>query len=354
MGRTIAGGLRISAMPDVPEAGVFAYARYMLSSVRAWVDRKGAMKTLRLEINRDVANLDTVFGMLGRAAREAKVETRALADENAQINLTEQRRAGAERALDELKAKLADENSKFESVEKGLSATLATCEQTVAKTGAELDRVEGERRALRERKKEVERQQRTYLKSSEDRDAHAAKAALAEQKTALRKSAEDLRRDAKKLEPERVELDKKLAALEAPAKEAAARYEAARGDLDNTRRALGDARAGHSHRLEELEDQKGHQSREASQAEAEIGRRLITLGTLLNLNRVEDQAFANLYERIDALRASIAAREADIEQLKGEQSQYDKGALVRGGAVLGGGVVLLITLICVLIAVLRH
>jgi chromosome segregation ATPase len=354
MGRTVSGGLRISAMPDVPEAGVLAYARYMVHSVRAWFDRKGAMKTLREEINRDVANLDTIFGLLGRAAREAKLDSRALADENTQIDLTEKRRDAAERALGDLKGKLAEENSKFESVEKGLSATLATCEETVKKTAAELDRVEGERRALRDRKKEVERQQRTYLKSAEDREAHVSKAALPDQKEALRKSAEDLRRDAKKLEPERVELDKKLAALEAPAKEAAARYEAARSDLDNTRRALGDARAGHDHRLQELEDQKGHQSREAAQAEAEIGRRMITLGTLLNLNRVEHETFTNLYARIDSLRASIAAREGDIELLKGEQTQYDKGALVRGGAVLGGGVVLLITLICVLIAVLRH
>jgi chromosome segregation ATPase len=354
MGRTVSGGLRITAMPDVPESGVVAYARYMIASVRAWFDRKGAMKTLRLEINREVANLDTVFGLLGRAAREAKLDSRALADENQQIDLTEQRRSAAERALGELKAKLAEENSKFEAVEKDLSATLASCDQTVKKTAAELDRVEGERRALRERKMEVERQQRAYLKSAEDREAHAAKAATPDQKGALRKSAEDLRRDAKKLEPERSDLDKKLAASEQPAKEATARYEAARSDLENTRRALGDARAGHDHRLEELEDQKGHQTREAAQADAEIGRRMITLGTLLNLNRVEGEAYTALYERIDGLRASIAAREQDIELLKGEQDQYDKGALVRGGAVLGGAVVLLITLICLLIAVLRH
>jgi hypothetical protein len=113
-----------------------------------------------------------------------------------------------------------------------------------------------------------------------------------------------------------------------------------------------DAAAGHRHRRAELEADDARQARAVADAEAEIARRLVTLGTILNLNRVAGAELEPLYLQVDGLRGSIAAREQDIERLELERRQVDRGALVRGAAVVGGAVALLIALACVLIAVL--
>src|SRR5690606_16155732 len=123
-------------------------------------------------------------------------------------------------------------------------------------------------------------------------------------------------------------------------------------ELDAARRSLSDAREGHRHRLAELEAEHGRKSRELSQAEAEIQRRMVTLGTLINLNRIEGPEFAELYARIDALRGAIGARSTEIDRLGAEREAYDKGSLTRGFVVLGCGLVVLITLIVILIAIL--
>ena len=78
----------------------------------------------------------------------------------------------------------------------------------------------------------------------------------------------------------------------------------------------------------------------------------MTLGTLVNLNRIEDPSFGELYERIDRLRGAITARTTEIEKLNAEREAFDRGTLVRGVATIGGALVALIALIVVLLAIL--
>jgi hypothetical protein len=175
---------------------------------------------------------------------------------------------------------------------------------------------------------------------------------MGEQRNALRVSAEDLRAGAARLEPERAELEKALAALEEDVTRATAKHDAARADLEATRKALEDARAGHRHRRGELDAEAAQRARVSADAGAEIARRLVTLGTLLNLNRIPGPETDPLYARVDALKASLAAREKDIERLRGESERIDRAASLRGAGVLAGAAVLVITVICVLIVLL--
>ncbi|HLL25911.1 MAG TPA: hypothetical protein VK427_27425, partial [Kofleriaceae bacterium] len=107
-----------------------------------------------------------------------------------------------------------------------------------------------------------------------------------------------------------------------------------------------------THRLAELEAEQKRKSREIALAEAEIARRLVTLGTLVNLNRIEDPQFAELYARIDRLRSAITARTTEIEKLTAEREAFDRGTLVRGIATIAGAFVIFIALIVILRAVL--
>ena len=154
------------------------------------------------------------------------------------------------------------------------------------------------------------------------------------------------------LEPEKQDIDRRITALERPISEATARLDAAKAELDAAKRSLNDAREGHTHRLAELDAEQKRKSREVGLAEAEIQRRLVTLGTLVNLNRIEDPQFAELYQRIDRIRGAITARTTEIEKLTAEREAYDRGTLVRGVATIGGAFVALIALIVILRAVL--
>src|SRR6185503_621328 len=168
----------------------------------------------------------------------------------------------------------------------------------------------------------------------------------------LRRGAEQHRKEAAALEPERQDIDRKLASMERPISEATARLDAAKAELDAAKRSLADAREGHTHRLAELDAEQKRKAREIAQAEAEIARRLVTLGTLVNLNRIEDPRFEELYQRIDRLRGAITARTTEIERLTAEREAYDRGTLVRGVATIGGALVLMIALVAVLRAML--
>jgi hypothetical protein len=90
-------------------------------------------------------------------------------------------------------------------------------------------------------------------------------------------------------------------------------------------------------------------SRELQQAESEIARHLVTLGTLVNLHRVEGHGFEPLYKQADELRVLISGQETEIARLSAERDMFDKGSLIRGGVVLGGTLVALITVLWIVI-----
>ncbi|MEM9494090.1 MAG: hypothetical protein AAGC55_33400, partial [Myxococcota bacterium] len=87
-------------------------------------------------------------------------------------------------------------------------------------------------------------------------------------------------------------------------------------------------------------------------AGAEIQRRLVSLGTLVNLHRIERPEFDELYARIDGLRTAISSRSSEIDRLKAEREAFDRGSLTRGFVTLGIAAFLafLLILLIVLIA----
>jgi hypothetical protein len=324
----------LDPLPEPPDGGLWASTRYTVGFARGVLQRRAAVRKLHDQIRGDTTALDGLLGALGRAVRALHLNNRTLAAENQAIDEAETRRVQAETDSDDLSRRLADENQRFAEQEQDREHKLSEVEAALDKADAELEALEAQRRSLRDKRKTIERQQRAYLKTAEDRETEAGKAAVEDDRAQLRRSAEDLRGEAAALDPERQDLDRRLAALEKPVSQAAARVEALRGEQESIRRALRDLREGHRHRLSELEAEQGRKGREATTAEAEIGRRLVTLGTLLNLNRVERPEFDDLYARIDQLRSAIGARTNEIDRLIAERSAYDRGALIRGIALM--------------------
>jgi hypothetical protein len=343
---------KVLPVPEVPEPGFVNAARYSYTFVRARWQRRGAIKVLAEEIKQDTSALDQVLGALGKAARGAHVEGRAFAAENAAITAADDRRTQLERDNAELSSRRDDENNKFVEVERDHLSKQADAEALLGEAQRELGNYEAQRRGLREKRRDLERRQKAYLKAAEDREAEAGAQPMGDARTELRRQAQDHRREAAALEPERQDLDRRLSALERPIADAQGKVDAAKAEVDAARRSVADAREGHNHRLAEIEAEQKRKTREIGLADAEIQRRMVTLGTLVNLNRVERPEFTDLYERIDRLRGAIAARTTEIEKLTAEREAYDKGSLVRGLVVIGAGVVGVVTLLVILLALL--
>jgi len=342
---------KVDPVPEIPEPGLIHAAKYAVRFGRARWQRRGAIRTLGADIKQDTEALDQVLGALGRAARGAKVEGRVFSAENAAITAAEERAFMLGQEHDDVDARKAEENSKFVDVERERNAKLGEAEKVVEETQKELAHLEGQRRGMRDKRKELERRQKAYLKAAEDSEKQAGNAQMGDTRQELRRAAEQHRKEAATLEPERQDIDRRLASLERPIGEATARLDAAKAELDAAKRSLADAREGHLHRLAELDAEQKRKAREIALAESEIARRLVTLGTLVNLNRIEDAQFHELYQRIDRLRGAITARTTEIEKLTAEREAYDRGTLVRGISTIGGAIVLFIALIVILRAV---
>jgi hypothetical protein len=343
---------KVLPVPEIPEPGLLNAAKYSVKFTRARWQRRGAIKTLGTEIKQDTEALDQVLGALGREARNAKIEGRVFSAENSAIDAAEQRMVALGKEHGEVDARKADENSKFVDVETERNTKLGEAQRAADEASHELQTLESQRRTLRDKRKELERRQRTYLKNAEDNDRQAGSATMGDARADLRRSAEGHRKEAAALEPERQDVDRKLAALERPIGEAVARLDAARAELDAAKRSLTDAREGHTHRLAELDAEQKRKSREIGLAESEVQRRLVTLGTLVNLNRIDNAAFTELYERIDRIRGAITARTTEIEKLTAERDAFDRGTLTRGFVTIGGAIVLFIALIVIIRAAL--
>jgi hypothetical protein len=339
----------VDAVPEVPESGLWNAARYAISFARARWQRRGAIKLLSAEIKDETVELDGVLGLLGKEARELGVDNRVLSAENRAISEAQARREGFERECAALSAKQAEENSKFGDLERERQAKVDEVQAALDEAQRELGGLEAQRRSLKDKRKSIEERQRAYLKGADDRDEQASRASMGDARAGLRRAAEDLRRDAASLDPERQDLDRRLSAVEKPMSKAAAKAEALKAEHESARSSLNDAREGHRHRLAELEAEQGRKGRELSQADAEIQRRLVTLGTLVNLHRIERPEFEDNYVRIDGLRSAIGARSTEIDKLTAEREAYDKASLVRGFLVLGGGFVAFLTLIVILL-----
>ncbi len=343
---------KVLPVPEVPELGLINAAKYAVKFTRAKWQRGGAIKTLGAEIKQDTDALDQVLGALGREARTAKVDSRVFSAENAAIDATEQRIGALGKEHGDVDARKADENSKFADIEAERNTKLGEAQHAADEAHKESQQLEGQRRGLRDKRKDLERRQKNYLKNAEENDRSAGNTTIGEVRADLRRSAEGYRKEAAALEPERQDVDRKLAALERPIGEAVARLDAARAELDAAKRSLTDAREGHTHRLAELDAEQKRKSREIGLAESEVQRRLVTLGTLVNLNRTNSAAFTELYERIDRIRGAITARTTEIDKLTAERETYDRGVLVRGFSTIGGAIILFIALIVILRAAL--
>jgi predicted nucleic acid-binding Zn-ribbon protein len=341
----------VMPIPDVPEAGLWKALKYTVNFERARWQRRGAIKSLRSQMRQDTGMLDGILGALGKQARALGIDSKPLESENRAIAEAENRRKTADHECSELSNRQAEENSKFADSENERQGKVSDAESSLETAQAELGALEAQKKDLRDQGKTLDNRKKHYLKTAESRDTESGKQENSATRLEMRQGAQSLRADAAELDKERQDIERRIAALEKPIGQIAGRVGALKSDLDAAKRALTNLREGHRHRLAELEAELGRRTRELAQAEAEILRREVTLGTLVNLNRIERVEFQELYGRIDGLRGGIGARSNEIDKLSAEREAFDKASRIRGAIVLAGAFVLFCALLAILLSV---
>ncbi len=189
------------------------------------------------------------------------------------------------------------------------------------------------------------------MKGAESREAHAKKAQLAETRTTLRRSAEEMRRDAARVDPERLDIERRLAALDAPIHAATAQAQGAHAAHDAARGALSELRATHRRRLDDLGAARGLKLRAVADAGADIVKRQVSLGTLVNRERVERDDLTPLYTRVDELLAEVAVRQREIGVVEEDRRRVNHQVVRRGAAMLASGFGALAAMIVIIIII---
>jgi hypothetical protein len=342
----------LAAVPEPPPAGMLVAIRYALSvSVARW-QRRGAINALMGEIASEQAKLDELLAILGRRTRELGIENRAFAAETSALDEAEKRRADIEQARSALRDRQSGEQQTFTGLESERQGQVDSAVAALERAKSEHASLEVQRKSLRDKSKAIERQQRELARSAQQREEQAAKAVGEDAQNGLRRAAEEFRAESAALEPERQELDHRLADLERPLAQAVAKIESLEAEVAAARRALSDTRDIHRQHQSGLETDLERRSRELVQVEAEIQRRLLSLGTLVNLNRIPRPELDDLYARIDGLRHGIGLRSAEIDRLSAEREAHDRTALMRGFAGIGIGATALVLVLVVIVALL--
>jgi len=340
---------KVMPMPRVPNAGnPFKLAWYVIQVFRAVSQRRRAIKWMQKDIVSQQESLDGVLGMLGKTACELKLDMPAFAEEMRAINAAEQRREGAAGQLEGLADKRAKEDDRFseqiaqlKDVHSGKLLAHNAAEKT-------LRALQDQRQKLRDEVGQLEGKMKAYHRSSEDKEGAAGRAEDAAVRAALRREADSLRNEARRLEGPRDAAQRAMGEIAKPLSEAERNF-------DTTQKEEADAKAGvvaaqrhHDQIIGEITAQQNQESTQRANAEREIARHHVTLGTMVNLHRVDKPELKPLYERVDTIRRGINGLEAEIEHLKAEKYARDKNTMIKGTVSLAGGLVLLVIIIILL------
>lgn len=346
----------LAMLPPMPLApaspGLFSSVTYLYPVARAYLARRTAQSRVRTMLAGDQRALDGALGELGRAARDARLEAPALREEMRELEQGEQRRAGVEAEALQIGERRGNEVELFAQKEVDAQAAIATQEEMVRKADEELRLIAEQRRTEQQLLSGVDAEIKTLERKAQALEARAAKGPPGDpQAAAAAQEAAQARSLAGGMAPRRAEIPPRIAELEGPLAEKTQAVQAARTELAAARKGLALLAGEKRDALAAFDQRLTHLGSEQQKAAGEISRRFVTIGTLLNLNRVEDDRFTALYARVDELKAALTDREALIARLESERNGFDHAAVQKGLLLVGSGVGVLLVLSLILIIV---
>jgi chromosome segregation ATPase len=323
--------------------------RYVFNTARDNYKKKGEIGRLRKLNVADQEKLDGLLGQLGQRARAADLAAPALADEMHAAKALEVERAGAQKQVLELSARRSAELERFGKVDADMQGVIGKADEQVLKISEDLAARTSERAGHRAGMNRLEEQLKMLARQRESKEAELMRAAEPNQQGVLRGEIDALAVQLKALEPERDRFAQKAADLQGPVAELETNVAAAREEAARLRRDLADALRAHQDVLAQIDRQRGDCERRIAHSERELSLKFVTLGTLLNLNRVASPELDPLYAAFDDIKAAMSGRDEQIAHLDSEIKNIDRTRLHKGILVLGGGFFLLLVLIAIIV-----
>ncbi len=338
--------------PSPPSRNIWGAVLYLWPVARAWWARRQAQAKVRGLLVGDQRQLDQALGELGRAAREEALDLPALRDEVAQLDASEARRAKAAEDAAATEKQRAVEAEKFAAAEAKAQEALAEQDEVVRKADQALREQAERRRAEQQDLLRMEGEVRALDRKSSSLEARASKLPPTDPSRAEAElQAREARQRAAELAPQRDQAQARVQAMDAPIAQLTQALADARMEQDERKRALAAVVADRQHALGAIDSRLQKLAADQQYAASEITRRLVTLGTLLNLNRVDRPRFAPLYGRIDELKNGLTEREALMARLADERTAFDHAAVQKGLITVGAAVGALLIASVVLILV---
>jgi chromosome segregation ATPase len=311
--------------------------------VRAVWARKKAQQSIRTLLHGDQRLLDSVLRDLGRAAREAEVQTPAIEDEMRRVREQEERRANADRQSADAEASMHKEEERWRIDQGERDSDLSRREVEIKIAEEDLRARAEERRAHDMERAKAEAAMRAAERRAQGLDAKAAKADVTPPEKGggpntaanLRAQAAEARKEANSIVPTRDAAVAEIEKLEGPIAELTKRITDGRATVVQKKKELAEAKAIHEKALQDLQAARERAAGERDAAERELTQRFVTAGTILNLNRVDHPKLAPIFARVDQVKAGVTAREAAIVRLESERRLYDRGAVQKGLLTLG-------------------
>jgi chromosome segregation ATPase len=323
--------------------------KYVYTHTKETMRRRRDITRLQKEIVSEQQRLDAILGQLGRQARQADLGLPALADEMRATKSLEGDATAARGRISDYERRRHEQQEKFQSAERELQATVAHADEIALKLTEELAAKSSERAGHRAGMNRLEAQLKSLARHVETKKAELATIQDPNAAAAIRGEIDATNAQILVLEPEQKRFAQQAAALDAPIADLEQRTQAAKDDASRRRREMGDATRVHNEAVGQIQAQIEAEQQRINQSERELSLKFVTLGTILNLNRVPGSAFDQHYQEFDGIKGTIAEKEQQIALLEAEIKGVDRGRFNKGLIVMVSGVLLLALIIAIIV-----
>lgn len=337
----------IPVSPSSP--GALSAVLYLVPVARGLAERRREQARIRKLLQVEQQSLDGILSQLGRAAHEERLDLPPLTDETTLLRQAEDRRDRAQRQIAQLSVRKTTE-------EQRASAHSAESRRAIDRLSGEANHLEAElrQRADHRRRHQAELARldgilRTLSRTAELADQRAAERAHDPQAASqARAQGDSARGQAEALYPQRDAAQREVAQTEGPIAELTEKLGAVRSELGLVRQDLQRHEQDQAKLMQALDEDLKLQHAEREAAEREMQQRMMTVGTLVNLNRAGGTRFAPLYQQVDDVKGRLSGYESALARLDTESESIDRHAVQRGLIVLGAGGLALGLLVAVL------
>ena len=327
----------------------FGAVQYVISHTRDTMRRRREISRLQKEIVAEQQRMDAILGQLGRQARQADLGLPALADEMRATKSLEAEAEAARGRISDYERRIAEQDEKFKAAERELQAAVAHADEIALKLTEELAAKSSERAGHRAGMNRLDAQLKSLQRHVETKKAELPTIQDPTQAATVRGEIDATNVQLLALEPEHKRFSQKAAELDAPIAELETRAQAAKEDASRRRREMGDATRVHGEAVGQIHNQIGAEQQKIAQSDRDLSTKFVTLGTILNLNRVPGSAFDQLYQEFDGIKGSITEREQQIAMLEAEIKGVDRSRFNKGLIVMVSGAVLVALIIAIIV-----